>query len=176
MNRAIVIPAGLCAVALAALLATIRGETRRSTAFSATLPPTVQSTDSDTTSSLRAIPESGASSSYQTPVLSHEEAQQQLSALVDQYLRPWREWENSPQRVYSRAAPRPIPSISAEIAIVPTAQVQGENLLLGTITVKAGIRSERIPCVVDRISKAVWLSASGQWLTGRQWLTKAPVP
>jgi len=174
MNRAIVIPAGFCLVAIVALLATIRGEGRRSTAFSASLPPTVQRTDSDATSSLHAIPAPRLSSVHQTPLLSEEEAQQQLSALVDQYMRPWREWENSPQRFYSRAAPRPIPSISAEIAIVPS--IQSDGFLLGTITVKVGTRSEHIPCVLDRMSKVVWLSASGQWLTAEQWVKKAPVP
>jgi len=176
MNRAIVIPAGFCLLALTALLATIRGENRHSNAFSTSPPPKEQQTDSDAKSSPPAIPASGLSSSNQASLLSDEEAQQQLSVLADQYQRPWREWENSPHRFYSRAAPRPIPSISAEIAIAPSTKVQSDSFLLGAITVKIGARSEHIPCVIDRTSKIVWLSASGQWLTEEEWLAKAPAP
>lgn len=176
MNRAIAIPAGLCLVAIAALLATIRGESRRSTAFSASLPSTVQRSDLEVSSSPPTISTAEVVIPHETPLLSEEEARGRLTALVDEYQRPWQEWQNSPHSLYSRAGPRQIPPISAEIAIVPMTEVLSENLMLGTITVKIGTRSEHIPCVVDRMSKVVWLSTSGQWLTEEQWVKKAPVP
>src|SRR5690349_11644607 len=74
--------------------------------------------------------------------LSFAEAEEQLTKLTGEYLRPWREYEKSPRRLYSRIAPSPIPSISASIELATTAEerktMQTDNLLVATVVIKTG--------------------------------------
>lgn len=112
--------------------------------------------------------------------ISFAEAEEQLTKLTGDYLRPWREYENSPRRLYSRAAPRPIPSISASIELATTAEerktMQTDNLLVATVVIKTGPQMQRIPCVIDRQGNDVRLFASDQWVTAKEWLMMAPMP
>ena len=103
------------------------------------------------------------------------EAEQKLQALTAQYLKPWRDWETSPHRLVSRAAPRPVPSISERIELVDSA-THPAGCWLATITVTIGDQPEQTPCIVDRHSGEVRLFASGKWLAEDEWLAMAPLP
>src|SRR5262245_47608737 len=151
MNRAIVIPAGCCLVALAVLLASLHGGSiRSSVTASANRGVMWQAADSET---IRALRPSDVPILSKIPPISDEEARGRLSDLVDLYSRPWREWENSPHNLYTRAGPRAIPPISAEFVIDRDATTQDDNLLLAAITITVGTRSQHVPCVVDLQSK-----------------------
>ena len=176
MNRALIIPAGFCLIAFAALLATVGPYGRASTA-AATKPAAIHRlADRSSTP----ITEAGAA--FEVPnasgarPLSDSEARKLVSTLADEYLRPWRQWEASPQRWYSRAAPRPIPTMHTEIAMAPVTKGQSNSFLLGTIAVITGAQSQPVPCIVDRMTKRTWMSVDGKWLTEDEWLKKAPVP
>jgi hypothetical protein len=109
------------------------------------------------------------------PRLSTEEAEQVLVSLTGDYLRPWRRFESAPHRLYSRAAARPIPTISAEVAMSPDS-IEDSNLQLAAINIRRGTRSQQVPCVVDRTTKEVCLFSEGKWLRADQWLEQAPLP
>ena len=121
MNRSLAIPAGCCFFAFAVLLAALHGavgreapaETSQSGLAShhgdrGTIPP------ARTCSAL-------VSNANDNRRLSIDEAEQLLTTLSSQYVRPWRQWAESPRRLYSRAAARPIPTISASIQMSPGA-------------------------------------------------------
>jgi hypothetical protein len=178
MNRSLTIPAGCCLFAFAALLAALQGTVGRETAAESaplatpirrgdrekTMPPTVANSASK------------ASQANGDLLLSNEEAEQVLTKLAGEYLRPWRQWETSPRHLYSRVAPRPIPTISAKIEMSTGVMSQSDGFLVATIVVSTGARSEPIPCVVDRVTKQVRLFSEGQWITEDAWLKKAPLP
>ena len=107
--------------------------------------------------------------------LAPREAEQKLQALTAQYLQPWRNWETSPRRMFSRAAPAPVPSISERIELVDSA-AHPAGCWLATITVTIGDEPEQTPCVVDRHSGEVRLFAGGKWLAEDEWLALAPLP
>jgi len=106
-------------------------------------------------------------------LLSINDADQSLKALVDEYLRPWRQWETSPRRLYSRAAPRPIPTMYANIEMSPSTLGQSDSFLVATIAVGTEAHPQVVPCVVDRITKRVGFYVEGQWLTEDEWLKSA---
>ena len=89
MNRLLMIPAGCCLLAFAALVAAFHGVAGREAA--AKLLP------SDA-SERRAY----ASNANGEVLLSTEEGEQLLTTLVGEYLRPWQQWKASPHRLYSR--------------------------------------------------------------------------
>lgn len=176
MNRALILPAGFCLIAFAALLATVGPYGRASTA-AATKPGAVHRlADRGSTPITQAGAAFDVPNASDTRPLSDSEARKLVSTLADEYLRPWRQWETSPHRMYSRAGPRLIPTMHVEIVMAPVTKGQGNGFLLGTIAVITGARSQPVPCVVDRTTKRVWMSVDGQWLTEDEWLKKAPVP
>ncbi len=176
MNRSLVIPATLCLIAFATLWAVLHGATGRETVVPRELeaaqlrehPGTAPTTPADSTSDLRRP--------NGKPPLSAAEAEQVLTTLADEYLSPWRQWESSPSRLFSRAAPRPIPTIFAKIDIPPSATDESDYLIAATIVISTGGKSQPVPCVIDRITKRVRLFADEQWLAENEWLKKAPLP
>jgi hypothetical protein len=168
MNRALIIPAGFCLVAFVTMLAALHGANDRQTVAVSTTPGTVGQY-----SDRLPIPTPNAHSARP---MSEAESRERVAALADQYLRPWRQWESSPRHLYSRAAPRPIPTITAEIAMVPTAKGQSDGFLLGKITITIGARPQAVPVIVDRMKRRAWMCADGQWLAEEVWLKNAPLP
>jgi|GEM_PF-2367647 hypothetical protein len=178
MNRSLTIPAGCCLFAFGALLAALQGTVGRETAAGlAPLATPVRRGDREKT-----MPPTLADSASKASeidgdlLLSNDEAEQVLTKLAGEYLRPWRQWETSPRHLYSRVAPRPIPTISAKIEISTGVTSQSDGFLVATIVVSTGARSEPVPCVVDRVTKQVRLFSEGQWLSEDVWLKKAPLP
>jgi hypothetical protein len=163
MNRSLLVPAGCCLFAFAALLAALHGVTGQQAAAEL-IPPDA--------SGRRA----GASNANGDLLLSIEEAEQVLTTLVGEYLRPWRQWEASPHRLYSRAAPRPIPTILAKVEVSPSEACRSDKFLVAKIDVSIDGLSQPTACVVDRLTKEVLLFADGQWLTKEEWLSKAQMP
>jgi hypothetical protein len=109
-------------------------------------------------------------------LLSTEQAEHVLTALSGEFVRPWRQWESSPTRLYSRAMPRPLPSLSTEIQWAQDATSPSDSFLLASITVTKGPQTQAIPCVVNRVTQEVCLFANGHWLTAADWLKQAPNP
>jgi hypothetical protein len=109
-------------------------------------------------------------------LLTIEEVEATLTALTGEYLAPWREWENSPSRLYSRVSPRPIPTILAKVEMSPTTKRLQDRCCLATITVTIGKTVEHVPCMVDRADNRVLLCADGRWQLGDHWLKTAPLP
>jgi hypothetical protein len=133
-------------------------------------------------------------------LMSIDDAERALASLRDQWLRPWRQWESSPHRLYSRAAPRPIPSMSAEIQLASASLSESDVCLVGVISVHkglpagpyglpggrggmpgaympgAGSETSSIPCVVDRLTSRVRFFHDGHWLNEEEWLATAPQP
>jgi hypothetical protein len=180
MNRSLLIPAICCAFGFVALLAILHQAAGREAATdSAGQIARSSRVDSET---LRPAPaylpsaSAAAKRSEDSLLMSANDAERKLTALSGEYLRPWRKWETSPNRLYSRAAARPIPSIAAEVAMSPSDTGAGDAFLLATIVVRTGKQSQSVPCVVDRTSKQVCLFSDGQWLREDEWLKKAPRP
>jgi hypothetical protein len=109
-------------------------------------------------------------------LLSIENAEQSLKALVDEYLSSWRQWETSSHRLYSRAAPRPIPTMYANIGMSPSTLGQSDGFLVAAVAVGTEAHPQVIPCVVDRITKRCGFFVDGHWLTEDEWLKSAPLP
>lgn len=169
MNRMLLIPAICCFSAFTVLLVILNAATAREAAAQAArrggdaaISPVA--IDDAPTPSAGAISKSGS------------EPEQLLQKLSDEYLQPWRQWENSPHRLYSRVAPSPVPSISAEIAVSPQGGNQLKNVALATITIRKGRTSDEVPCIVDRTTQRVHLFAAGKWLSSEEWLKTAPTP
>jgi hypothetical protein len=174
MNRALILPAGVCLIAFAALLATVGPYGRASTAATK-LGAARRLADRGSISTQAGAAFKVPNASDVLP-LSDSDARKLVSTHADEYLRPWRQWETSPHRWYSRAAPRPIPTINVEIVMAPVTKGQSNSFLLGTIAIIMGARSQPVPCIVDRTTRRAWMSVDGQWLTEDEWLKKAPVP
>ena len=177
MNRSLVISAGCSLLAFFALVAVFHGAVGRATFAEGT-----QLRDPGRRGDHGTLPFTLDCSASHTPhaddnfLLSIEDAEQSLTALVDEYLRPWRQWETSPRRLYSRAAPRPIPTMYANIAISPSTLGQSDSFLVATIAVGTEAHPQVVPCVVDRITKRVGFFVEGHWLTEDEWLKSAPLP
>ena len=168
MNRSLVIPAVGCLFAFAALLAILHGAAGREAA--------AEPVSLDHSPRSLAASKARLANDSRNELLSTTEAEQRLATLAGEYLRPWRQWETSPRHLYSRVAPRPIPSISAEVAMSPGETGESGSFLLATIAVRTGAQSQPIPCVVDRATKQVRLFSAGQWLSEAEWLKQAPSP
>jgi len=177
MNRLLVIPAACCLIAFAALLAALQGAVGHETGAESTqVVERGYRGEPGTKPLTRNYLASDATRANDNLLMSSDEAQQVLTRLAGDYLRPWRQWESSSHRLYSRAAPRPIPSISAGIELASSAAGQSDGFLLATITVTAGARTQPVPCVVDRTTKQVRLFAEGQWQSEKEWVMNAPLP
>lgn len=163
MNRSLWIPAGCCLLGFVALLAILQGATSREANAETTR---LRETLNDDRAPMLSTSDS---------LLSRADAERALTTLSGEYLRPWRQRENSPHRLYSRAAVRPIPSISAEVAMSTDAD-ESDQLLLATITVRTGAKSQPIPCVVDRVTQRASLFHDGRWVSEKEWLTNTPLP
>jgi hypothetical protein len=177
MNRSLMIPAGCCLLAFAALLATfhrVAGEGPGSEL--AQFIALGHRIDLGSSPSSRASAPPAVFGAGGNPPLSMEEAEQVLTALAGEYIRPWKQWEASPHRLYSRAAPRPIPTITAAVEISPGAAGNSNSFLVATITVDKASQPEQTPCVIDRGTREALFFAEGQWLTQDEWLKKAPRP
>jgi len=175
MNRWLFVPAGCCLLAYAALFAAIHSRANGETVAG----PVRSEADlrgGETAPFLSASLAPLAAAGEDSTLLSVDEAEQLLTKLSGEFMQPWRQWEASPHRLYSRAAPRPIPSISAKIQLVERESNQRDGVLLATITVRTGEHSQSIPCAVDRITKRARLFSNGEWLTAKEWLMTAPSP
>ena len=171
MNRLLIVPAGCCLVAFAALWASLggaAGKESRSGALAA-------AGDNASTAAATKYSRSPALPAG-SQALALEEVEQSLTALTGEYMRPWRQHETSPRYLLSRAAPRQIPSISAEVELAAGTNAPSEGLAVGTIFVSRGTHFETFPCAVDRYSGHTRLFAGGQWLTASQWVAQAPLP
>jgi hypothetical protein len=109
-------------------------------------------------------------------LLAAESAERVLAALADDYLQPWRAWEQSPRRLFSRAMPRRIPPIEARIELAGDATGPSDGFLLASVAITTGDATERVPCVVDRVTQRVRFFAEQRWLTEDEWLALAPLP
>lgn len=172
MNRSLLIPAGCCLVAFVALLAVLQGAPAPENAAEAAR---ARRTDRKTVT----VPVAYSASPAPSPrhnLLSAEEAEQVLTTLAGEYVRPWRQRETSPRHLYSRAAPRPIPTISERIELAREATSQTDSYLVATIVISTGATTQEVPCVVNRATKRVQLFANDEWLTEQEWLKQAPLP
>jgi hypothetical protein len=164
MNRKLIVPAAGCLVAFLALLAALHGASGRESAGKP------RADDGTIAASL------SENSPDDRDLMSVDAAEQVLTSLSGEYLRPWRNFESSPRHLYSRAAPRSIPTILANVELPRQSVAAGDSLLVATITVTAGDHSEKTPCVIDRLTKRVRLFSEGEWIASEEWLKKAPVP
>ncbi len=181
MNRSLWIPACFCVTGFAALTAAFHMAAGRENTAQAAERTAATNRGQPTVATYAAAASTLATSS--TPArsdvekhLSQTEAEQMLTTLAAEYLRPWREWEASPRRLFSRVAPRPIPAILAKVEMTPSPGDQHENFAMAAIVVRKGEQTETYPCVVARGSQAVWVFADGKWLPSDNWLAAAPLP
>jgi hypothetical protein len=177
MNRAIVLPAASCLIAFAVLLATLNGATRRLNGIEVA-DPGIDTTPLDFNGRQAAhlAVESAMPNATSSHSMSDDEVRVLLIRTADEYIQPWRQWETSPRHLYSRAAPRRVPTITAEITMAASSSERDNALALGTIVIKAGSLSQNAPCVVDRMTQHAWFCVDGQWLTESEWLENAPLP
>ena len=166
MNRWLIIPAVSSAMAFALLMATLHGAATRGPAVEFRVPSSAGNTG---------IPMRKSNGSSD-PLLTIPQAEELLTILAADYIRPWQQWEASPRHLYSRAAPRPIPPISSRIELAHSTNERSDAFLLGLVVVNTGERSQSVPCVVDRSRKDARFFADGRWLTKEEWLKKAPRP
>jgi hypothetical protein len=170
MNRWTFIPAACSLFAFVALWTTLQGAIREERlSRTSSMAPRIER---ETISIAPAVPAPARSNDPLTP----RSTEQRLNHLATEYLRPWRQWENSPHRLYSRVSPTPIPEIKAEIILVDSAADQNDSSLLATIKVTTGGHSQLMPCVVDRTSQNVSVFTDGRWHSEEDWLKMAPVP
>lgn len=182
MNRFLWIPACLCVVGFAALTATFHFAAGQENAAqsaegrAATNRGPSPAVNAYAAASSVSATSSTASRSVVEKHLSPSECEQVLTALATAYLQPWREWEASPRRLFSRVAPRPIPAILAKVEMAPSSGDQPEGFVTAAIVVQKGEQAETYPCVVARDTQAVWVFADGKWMPSATWLTTAPLP
>lgn len=150
MNRALVIPAVGCVMVFAGMFAMLH----------------------------RAAGESGPKADVAPPAAYERgrEPEAKLKALAADYIRPWQEYQRSPARLYSRVAPRPVPSIGAEVELVTTDVAPSGAPLLATIHVSIGDQKSSTPCIIDRDTKEIRLFAQGKWQKVEDWMKTAPNP
>lgn len=155
MNRLLIIPAGCCLVAYAALFATLQG-TYAETPTAAARSPSQSATAS--------VP-----SATTTSRLTQAEAEKVLEDLKDNVLRSRRAWEESPRRAMSRARIQPKTNEPSSTEYALAASQPGEHQWLGTILVRSGPRTQTYPCVIDKVTKKVAVFG-GQWISAEAWL------
>lgn len=171
MNRWLSIPAGGCFVAFGVVYAALHGALGGDAAGNLRRPSPAAGAEN-----ARAPSALGPLAPHDARLVSVTQAERALVSLRDAWLRPWRQWESSPHRLYSRAAPRPIPSISAQIELAAESLGESDGCLVGVISVRKGTESFAVPCVFDRLTSRVRLFHDGRWLTDDEWLTTAPLP
>jgi hypothetical protein len=177
MNRSLWIPAVCCSVAFAALLVVLHAvagrnkpaESRHTVALPTVGNPKVPD------STLVHVASQGTPAAAES-LRSVKECEQLLTALTGEYLRPWRRLESSPQRLYSRAAPRPIPTISADVEIWLAGFQPTDSFVVATISISKGTELESVPCVINRHNGQTQFFAQGRWLLEDEWLKLAPLP
>jgi len=177
MNRSLWIPAVCCCLAFTALLVVLHavaGREKPAEQRHAAALPTVGN-PKVTDSTLVHVATHGTPTAAES-LRSVKECEQLLTALSGEYLRPWRRLESSPSRFYSRAAPRPIPTISADVEIWLAALQPTDSFVVATISINKGRQIESVPCVVNRLSGQAQLFAQGRWLDQDEWLKLAPLP
>jgi hypothetical protein len=152
MNRALVIPAVGCALVFAGMFAMLHRASGESGAKEQGAPPPARENAAPT------------------------EPEAKLKALAAEYVRPWKDYQNSPGRLYSRMAPRPVPSIEAEVELVTTDVAPVGAPLLATIHVKIGDQKSSTPVIIDRDTKEIRLFAQGKWQKSEDWMKSAPNP
>jgi hypothetical protein len=173
MNRLLAVPAGCCLAGFVVLLVTLHVATGRETATEAARSRVVAT---DLGRELAPPPPSNYRSAPQSDQrLSAADAEPLLTALSGEYIGPWKKWAESPQRLYSRIAVSPIPSISAEVALSPNV-AEDDAFLLASIGITTGPKKEAVPCVVDRTTRQVRLFVEDKWVAGEEWLKQAPQP
>lgn len=162
MNRFLIHSAAGCLFAFAGLWAGLHGATgREAAAKTAVAPPRAYEV---------------VSISRGDGIPSVNKVEQRLAALTGEYIRPWRQWESSPHRTYSRAMVREVPPIYATVELAAHSAGGTEGLVVATIAIRKGVEVETVPCVVDRTTNQVRLFAGDNWLTEEQWLSLAPRP
>ena len=183
MNRWLSVPAVLCVVAFGVVYAHLYGAFGGESATNLRQPNSAGLGEDVPIS-----PAAPRDAAHEGNLMSIAEAERTLTSVRDRWLRPWRQLESSPHRLYSRAMPRPVPSLSAEIQLASESLGESDGCLVGVISVHRGSetssmpgyggRSETssIPCVVDRLTSRVRFFHDGRWLTEEQWLATAPVP
>ena len=177
MNRSLWIPAICCSVAFTALLVVLHAVTGREKpaepGHAVALPTTGNPKVPDLT--LVHVASQGTPAAAES-FRSVKECEQLLTALSGEYLRPWRRLESSPHRLYSRAAPRPNPTISADVEIWLAAFQPTDSFVVATISINKDRQIESVPCVVNRLDGQTQLFAQGRWLDQDEWLKLAPLP
>src|SRR5262245_60960445 len=101
MNRWLSIPAVCCVVVFSAVYALLYGSLRGESVSNLRQPALAIRGEK--------TPVQVASHSpvpHDAPLLSVDQAERSLVSLRDAWLRPWRQRESSPHRLYSRVAPR----------------------------------------------------------------------
>jgi hypothetical protein len=177
MNRSLVVSAGCSLLTFLALVAVFHGAIgRKSFAESTQLHAPLRRGDHGALPFKRDFPAENAPHANDALPLSIENAEQSLKAIVDEYLLAWREWETSPRRLYSRAAPRPIPTMYANIAMSPSTLGESDGFLVAAITVGTAAHPQVVPCVVDRSTNRCGFFVDGHWLTEDEWLKSALLP
>jgi hypothetical protein len=177
MNRSLVIPGGICLISFVALVVILYGAAQTGTLTAREMSDFNDHQKRAAVMALTAGNYPAAILNTRTELLIDENvAHHILTALVAEYMHPWREWEQSSHHSYSRAAPRQIPSISAEIDLSPAATGKDARFWLGTIVINTGLKSQPTGSVIDRLTKQVWMFSDGNWLTGEQWAATAPQP
>lgn len=163
MNRALWIPGVVCGVAFLGVMSLLSGARGRDAVKASRL-------------GIAEAPTLAARDNYVSTggLFRDHDALTILRGLANEYLRPWREWEKSPYRMFSRVAPRPLPSMSAEVQLASGLAPKDADYALGTIAIRQEESTETIPCVVDRTTNRVQLFVGGHWLTEGDWLKSAP--
>lgn len=182
MNRSLAIPAGVTLVAFVVVASMFHKAAGRdavggeaipqaaSVEVPAAFPPTVFPDAASLSQETEAL------AFGQEPLLSVPAAKEHLSTLTAQYLGPWRQWQSSPRFLYSRVAPRPVPSVSEKIDIFAGNLSEADSLVLATIEIKTGEETQAIPCVIDRHTQKAWFYNGNRWLNEAAWLAQAPLP
>ena len=175
MNRALAIPAVSCLIVFVLVFVALQ-----KAADSAS--PQGSGTDAaNAKQSLASIPIPNAKERLEAEpanpqvMLSSDAAGESLTKLTDKYAQPWHDWENSPHHTYSRAAPRPVPSMTTEVTIEPPSDPH-DGFFLATIEIKIGQQLQQLACVIDRSTKRAFVFKDGMWVAGDKWAAVGPLP
>jgi hypothetical protein len=180
MNRALTIPAASCLIVFVIAFAALHDSLNSAAADNRPTDVNAKRVVNPE-SSLTSIPlpgtklrPAGSPANPLTP-MSNDEAREALTKLTEKYTQPWHEWENSPTRLYSRAAPRQVPAISTSVTVT-TPDDPRDGFFLATIEVKIGRDAQPAACMIDRTSKRVFVFKDGAWIAGDKWAEAGPLP
>jgi hypothetical protein len=172
MNRALALPAACFLVAFAVPIA-IFHRAMAAGADNENLASPPVSASSDAAPVVVARPRSGLPPAN---LLTLAQGHELVAALADRFLQPWRQWASSPSMMFSRIAPTPVPEANVKIVMAESVLAHDARFLLSTMTITLGTQPLVVPCVVDRATRQIWLSADGEWLSEEGWLKQAPLP